>query len=89
MRAGEEVVDTRHVVPLGDQAIAEVRAEKPSSSGLQEQFADRACPFTPYSAEKKIATALRVNRLTQAVFRKIVVASSIETLPLCLTATAL
>ena len=37
--AGEEVVDTEHIVSLAEQLLAQVRAEKTGAAGDQHAFA--------------------------------------------------
>jgi hypothetical protein len=41
---GEEIVDTQDVVTSGDQALAQVRAEKTGSSGHQDSLSQAVCP---------------------------------------------
>ncbi len=38
LAAGEEIVDTEHIVAAADQAIAQVRTEKAGAAGDQDAF---------------------------------------------------
>ncbi len=39
-RAGEVIVDAQHVMPIGQQPLAQMRAEKPSAARDQNPFAE-------------------------------------------------
>jgi hypothetical protein len=36
--AGEEIIDAQHLMPIADQAIAEMRAEEAGPAGDQDAF---------------------------------------------------
>ena len=46
LRAGEEIVDAEHVVPCGQQPLAQMRAEEAGAAGDQDAF-DRVLHCTP------------------------------------------
>src|SRR3989344_4230558 len=47
--AGEEIVHAQHVVPVGDQPLAEVRAQEPGAAGDQDAFAIETGALIHYS----------------------------------------
>ena len=47
LAAGEIIVDAEHVVALGEQPLAQMRAEKTGAAGDQNAFGDDAHPDDP------------------------------------------
>jgi hypothetical protein len=39
-RAGKEVVDAKNIMPVGDKALAQVRAKETCATGYQYAFAE-------------------------------------------------